>query len=83
VVAIVTDFLLIPPSSTNPIVPQIWTLYDRVVPGGIVYVDDYMGFNGCREAINEFRSYRRIHEPMFFVYEDNGKVDAAWWRKEN
>ena len=24
------------------------TLYDRVVPGGYVYVDDYGSFNGCR-----------------------------------
>ena len=59
----------------------IYTLYDRVVIGGIIYVDDYMGFNGCREAINEFRTERRIFEPMYFVYEDRGYVDAAWWRK--
>ena len=42
----------------------IVSMYDRVVCGGIVYVDDYMGFNGAREAINDFRVYRRIYEPM-------------------
>jgi hypothetical protein len=63
-------------STRDVIVP----MYDRVVCNGIIYVDDYMGFNGAREAINDFRSQRRIWEPMHHVYEDNGRTDAAWWK---
>ena len=45
--------------NNNRALDVIETLYDRVVCGGIVYVDDYMGFNGAREAINDFRTHRR------------------------
>ena len=30
-------------------------LYDKVVPGGLIYIDDYGSFNGCREAVDIFR----------------------------
>ena len=63
-------------STRDVIVP----MYDRVVCNGIIYVDDYMGFNGAREAINDFRTQRRIWEPLNHVYEDNGRTDAAWWK---
>ena len=55
--------------------------YDRVVHGGLIYVDDYGSFNGCRLAIKEFRSQRRIYEPLHFIKEPNGKTEAVWWRK--
>ena len=59
-------------------------LYDRVSPGGFVYVDDYGSFNGCREAVDRFRTERRIFEPMHFVQENTGpqpSFEAVWWRK--
>jgi O-methyltransferase len=59
----------------------ITALYDRVVIGGLIYVDDYGAFNGCREAINEFRTQRKIYEPIYYIKENNGRVEAIWWRK--
>lgn len=34
------------------------TLYDSVVSGGVVVIDDYGSFLGCRRAVDEFRSER-------------------------
>jgi hypothetical protein len=38
-------------------------LYDRVVPGGYVIVDDY-ALAPCRQAIDEFRAERGITDPV-------------------
>lgn len=35
-------------------------LYDAVVPGGIVVIDDYYDFSGCRQAIYEFFHDQKI-----------------------
>lgn len=59
----------------------ISAFYDRVVHGGLIYVDDYGSFNGCREAIDEFRTQRRIFEPLHMVKEHSGSIEAVWWRK--
>lgn len=62
-------------------------LYDKVTPGGIVYVDDYGTFYGCRRAVDEFRSSRGITSSLHNVVEtgwggvNNGWVEAVWWRK--
>jgi O-methyltransferase len=40
------------------------TLYDQVIAGGAVIVDDYHTFRGCREAVDEFRSARAIDAPL-------------------
>lgn len=44
-------------------------LYDQVVPGGVVIVDDYGSFQGCRKAIEEFFVKRKIQPHL--VYIDN------------
>ena len=36
-------------------------LYDRVVNHGVIQVDDYGHWSGCRQAIHEFESQRQIH----------------------
>ena len=36
------------------------TFYDRVQPGGIVLIDDYEAWAGCKRAVKEFRSQRNI-----------------------
>lgn len=36
------------------------TLYDRVVDGGYIVVDDYGHWKGCRKAVDEFRDRRGI-----------------------
>lgn len=33
-------------------------LYDKVVPGGFIIVDDYHAFEACRRAVDEFRAER-------------------------
>lgn len=51
-------------------------LYDRVVPGGFLIVDDYGDFEPCRRAVDEFRRDRGITVPL-------QPVDWAgvFWRK--
>jgi O-methyltransferase len=34
--------------------------YEQVVPGGIVIVNDYFAFEGCRKAVDDFRAERGI-----------------------
>ena len=57
-------------------------LYDRVVSGGFIYVDDYGSFNGCKAAIDKFRTERGITDTMHPVQENkNLHAEAVWWRK--
>jgi hypothetical protein len=62
-------------------------LYSKVVPGGFIYVDDYGSFEGCRRAIDEYRTTHRIFEPLHFIREDNEVVqirfEAVWWQKSH
>jgi O-methyltransferase len=53
-------------------------LYDKVVPGGFILVDDYGDFEPCRKAVDEFRAARGIADPI-------GKADwsGVYWRKTN
>jgi O-methyltransferase len=44
------------------------TLYDQVVWGGIVIIDDYGVFPGCRRAVDEFIAARRL--PVRLIYVD-------------
>lgn len=52
------------------------TLYDKVVPGGFVIVDDYHVFPPCKAAVDEFRAAEGITEPLV-------RIDwtAIFWRK--
>lgn len=51
-------------------------LYDKVVPGGYIIVDDYGDFEPCRRAIHEFRETHGISDPI-------ERIDwaGAFWRK--
>lgn len=51
-------------------------LYEKVMPGGFVIVDDYGDFEPCRRAIDEFRATHGIAAPI-------EKIDWAgsFWRK--
>jgi hypothetical protein len=39
-------------------------LYDKVVPGGVIQIDDYGYWKGSRKAVDEFMAARRIHAPL-------------------
>jgi hypothetical protein len=43
-------------------------LYDLVVPGGFVIIDDYGAYDGCRRATNEFLA--RLPRPPFVHHVD-------------
>lgn len=38
--------------------------YDRVEPGGVVHVDDYGAWQGCRKAVDEFFAVRGVVPAM-------------------
>lgn len=63
----------------------ISALYHKVVPGGLIYVDDYGSYNGCRQAIDKFRSVHKIWEPLHLIREKSGvgqmTFEAVWWVK--
>ena len=48
-------------SSTRDVLDH---LYDRVVPGGFIIVDDYGAFSFCQRAVDEFRARRRLQAPL-------------------
>lgn len=60
-------------------------LYHKVVPGGYIYIDDYGSFEGCREAVDQFRTKHHIYEPLRFIREENMilyiQFEAVWWKK--
>lgn len=51
-------------------------LYDRVVRGGIVVVDDYGAYEGCQKAVDEF--LEKLSTPVFLSYVTN---DCRYWIK--
>jgi len=51
-------------------------LYDKVVPGGIVIVDDYGILESCRSAVEDFRRERGIVETIYAI-DDSG----VHWQK--
>ena len=51
-------------------------LYDKVVPGGFVIVDDYGTYEGCRKAVDEFLDSR---EERVFLHHVNR--DCRYWVK--
>ena len=66
----------------------ISALYDRLIPGGIVYVDDFGSFVGCQTAIQKFRTMHKIYEPLHYIMEQPPNMhfsqivfEAVWWVK--
>lgn len=60
-------------------------LYSKVIDGGIVIIDDYDAYIGCRMAVDEFREQYGIKDPLHRTKE-KGIVDRPdgverWWRK--
>ena len=55
------------------------TLYDQVIAGGVILIDDYGVFKGCRKAVDEFRESRRITSPLILT---DGQQQEYYWVKE-
>ncbi|MGG6296088.1 TylF/MycF/NovP-related O-methyltransferase [Leptolyngbya sp. AN02str] len=53
-------------------------LYDQVVPQGVVQIDDYGFWEGCRQAIHEFERARQIHFPLRAI-----DFTGVWFRKDS
>lgn len=52
-------------------------LYNKVVTGGFIIIDDYGDFQPCRQAVDEFRAQKNINTPI-------EQIDGTgiFWRKE-
>ncbi len=55
------------------------TLYQAVSENGIIIIDDYHTFIGCRKAVDEFRSIHKISDKLITI-ENNTEV---YWKKTN
>ena len=53
------------------------TLYPSVAPGGVIIIDDYHTFIGCRKAVDEFRDALNIRAPI--ITTEVGT--EVYWRK--
>lgn len=54
-------------ASTKVCLDHLW---DHVVPGGFVVIDDYGAYAGCRKAVDEFREARGIRSYLHYVNPD-------------
>ena len=55
------------------------TLYDLVAPGGMVIIDDYHAFIGCRKAVDEFRLKRGIQSPLITT---DARSEVRWQKTQ-
>jgi O-methyltransferase len=46
----------------DPVMLVLETFFDRIAPRGVVVVDDYGVWQGCREALDDF--FKERHEPL-------------------
>lgn len=60
-------------------------LYDKVIPGGYIYVNDYNVYNGCKKAVDDFRRSRNltdvVHDVDDMDWRGNVVQEAVWWIK--
>lgn len=57
-------------------------LYPRLEKGGFLIVDDYIGWIGCKNAIDDYRRQNNIKEPLTLVPHMSGEmVLGVYWRK--
>lgn len=57
-------------------------LYDSVIPGGVIFIDDYGSWEGCRKATDEFIQERKLNVTMIDVWTDRPRSNrAVYFRK--
>ena len=49
---------------------ELETLYEKLIPGGILVIDDYANWNGVKKAVDEF--FEELAPPIFFTLIDEG-----------
>eukprot|EP01062_Namystynia_karyoxenos_P052729 TRINITY_DN42358_c0_g1_i1.p1 TRINITY_DN42358_c0_g1~~TRINITY_DN42358_c0_g1_i1.p1 ORF type:complete len:281 (+),score=47.11 TRINITY_DN42358_c0_g1_i1:69-845(+) len=54
-------------------------LYPAMMPGGVVLVDDYGTFHGCRKAVDDFRRTAAVRSPLLPT---PGDSDEFFWVKD-
>jgi O-methyltransferase len=62
----------------EPTRAALHALYPGLEPGGFLVLDDYGSFEGCREAVDEFRREHGIAEPIEEI-----DFTGARWRRED
>jgi len=60
----------------NPTLIGLKELYPRLSPGGYVIIDDYYAFEGCRQAVSDYRQAHQISEPLVRI-----DPSAVYWQK--
>lgn len=59
-------------------------LYPLLHSGGYVIVDDFFDWEGCHNAVLDFRKQNRISSPLIPVYHDFSRGEekrGVWWQK--
>jgi O-methyltransferase len=53
-------------------------LYNNVIPGGLIIIDDYYFNIGCKKAVDEYRENNHINS---VIYHDKYNPDLVYWFK--
>jgi hypothetical protein len=54
-------------------------LYDQVTPGGVILIDDYGWWQGCKKAVHDFFNKRNI--PLDILTKTVGDITEVWFIK--
>lgn len=49
-------------------------LWDNVAPGGVIIIDDYYDWEGCRKAVHDFLSYKKARESIRCIGTQGGAM---------
>ncbi|BDQ38087.1 hypothetical protein SYK_24470 [Pseudodesulfovibrio nedwellii] len=52
-------------------------LYPKIVPGGVIIVDDYLTWTGCKKAVDEYRALHKIDNILI----ETDPLGEVWWTK--
>jgi O-methyltransferase len=60
-------------------------LYHKVMDGGVIIIDDFYAYKGCRKAVMEFRDKHNIKDELYHTKENGldtltGGVEVFWYK---